>query len=77
MKTKWKILCSNHQACHAIVKEMEDVLGFKKIKKTPNSPTSDVSAILNYENEQEIKQKTKTLFENHKGRIQRITISYK
>lgn len=76
MKTEWKILCSSHKACPEIIKEMDEKLNFIKIKDTPKTPTSDISAILECDNDQEINEKAETLLKNYRGRIQRITISH-
>ena len=74
IQSEWKILCSSHRACPAIIDEMKKI-GFQKVKDTPNSPTSDISAILVIDDEQKIEQKAKALYEKFRGDIQRITIS--
>lgn len=73
-KTEWKILCSTHMACPAVMAELEK-MGFQKVKDTPNSPTSDISAILMIDNEQKLSKTSKTLLEKFRKDIQQITIT--
>lgn len=72
--TKWKILCSTHKACPRVINELKK-MGFQKIKDTPNSPTSDISAMIVVVDEKKIQKTAKTLFEKHRGDIQRISIT--
>ncbi|TLX80418.1 MAG: hypothetical protein E6L00_07610 [Thaumarchaeota archaeon] len=74
VKTEWKILCSSHKACPKVIEEMEKMY-FTKIKDTPNSPTSDISAILVLENDKKIEETASTLFKKCGADIQRISIA--
>ncbi|MGQ0792088.1 MAG: hypothetical protein ACT4NJ_07715 [Nitrosopumilaceae archaeon] len=75
IKTEWKILCSSHRACPTVMDELKNI-GFHKVKDTPNSPTSDISAILVVTDEQKIQQTAKTLLDKHRSDIQRISVTY-
>ena len=72
--TKWKILCSTHKACPKIIDELIK-MGFQKVKDTPKSPTSDISAMAVVLNEKKIKKTAKALFKKYGGDIQRISIT--
>ncbi len=73
VKTQWKILCMNHEACPDIVKNMEG-MNFDKVIMTKNDPNFDIIGDYPENDDKETQKKAQQLINDHRGKIQSITI---
>jgi hypothetical protein len=74
LKAEFKFLCSTHQACPE-VKEKLRIIGFTDFKNLDNSPSFDIFAKFELENEQEGEKVAKKVFEQCQEKVQTIQIT--
>ncbi|MGH9998258.1 MAG: hypothetical protein ACRD90_00125 [Nitrosopumilaceae archaeon] len=72
---EFKILCSTHKACPIVMNKLKE-LGFDGVKETFESPSYDISAKINLENEKEIKPIATKLFKECGSRVREIVVRY-
>ena len=75
-EVEFKILCNTHQACPEVKRVLEG-LGFTDLKDLANSPSFDISAKLELENEQEKEKVAREIFQKCKEKVQSIQITTK
>ena len=74
-KMEFKVLCSTHKACPVVMSKLKQ-LGFETVKETYESPSYDISAKINLENEKEIEPIIKKLIKESGNRVREITVRY-
>lgn len=73
MKAVFDVLCSSGEAC-PLVMDVLKKMKFHDVKDTPSSSTSDITAIIEINNEKEVETIAKQLFEKTEDNIEQITI---
>ncbi len=73
LEFEFKILCSTHQACPDVKKILEEI-GFTHLKDLDNSPSFDISAKFELENEEQKEEIAEKIFEKCPEKIQTIQI---
>lgn len=76
MESKFQILCNTHQACPDVKKVLKD-LGFTNLKDMNRSSSFDISAKFNLENDTQIEEIARQVFEKCQEKVQSIQITVK
>ena len=74
MKVEFKILCNTHQACPE-VKQIMKGMGFTDFKDLPNSPSFDIVAKFELDNDEQKEKIARKIFEECQEKVQTIQIS--
>jgi len=74
-KMEFKVLCSAHKACPVVMKKLKE-LGFENVKETYGSPSYDISAKINLENEKQIEPVVRRLFNECGSKVREIVVRY-
>ena len=76
MESEFQILCNTHQACPEVKKVLEE-LGFTNLKDLDSSPSFDISAKFNLENDTQIEEIARQVFKECQEKVQSIQITIK
>ncbi len=73
METEWKIVCMEQSVCREATRILEG-MGFRLLKRTPDSPDSDL--VLSYEEEEDynIDKKAQEVKKACRGLVQQMSI---
>ena len=71
MESEFRILCNARQACPAVKKVLQE-LGFVNLKDLPNSPSFDISAKININDDKQSEEVAQKIFKRCGEKIQTI-----
>lgn len=76
MRAEFKFLCNTHQACPEVKKVLSG-MGFNDFKDLDSSPSFDISAKFELDNEKQPEEIAKQIFQECKAKVQSIEITTK